>query len=80
MLLSEGQMSDYKGAALMLDALPPAKATLGDKGYDADWLRTALTERGIAPCIPSGLTARSRFHTTARSIASAQDRDHVRQA
>ena len=26
MLLSEGQMSDYKGAALMLDALPPAKS------------------------------------------------------
>jgi hypothetical protein len=25
MLLSEGQMSDYKGAALMLDALPSAK-------------------------------------------------------
>ena len=53
MLLSEGQMSDYKGAALMLDALPPAKAMLADKGYDADWLRAALTERGIAPCIPS---------------------------
>jgi hypothetical protein len=29
MLLSEGQMSDYKGAALMLDALPPAKVLLG---------------------------------------------------
>ena len=27
MLLSEGQMSDYKGAALMIDALPRAKAT-----------------------------------------------------
>jgi hypothetical protein len=26
LLLSEGQMSDYKGAALMLDALPQAKA------------------------------------------------------
>ena len=26
MLLSEGQMSDYKGAALMLDALPRVKA------------------------------------------------------
>jgi hypothetical protein len=25
MLLSEGQMSDYKGAALMINALPPAK-------------------------------------------------------
>jgi transposase len=53
MLLSEGQMSDYKGAALMLDALPHAKAMLGDRGYDANWFRNALTARGITPCIPS---------------------------
>ena len=53
MLLSEGQMSDYKGAALMLDALPPAKALLGDRGYDAGWFRNALAARGIAACIPS---------------------------
>jgi transposase len=53
MLLSEGQMSDYQGAALMIDAFPKAKALLGDKGYDADWFRQALTERGITPCIPS---------------------------
>ena len=53
MLLSEGQMSDYKGAALMLDALPPAKALLGDRGYDAGWFRDALAKRGIAACIPS---------------------------
>ena len=32
MLLSEGQISDYKGAALMLPALPKAKELLGDKG------------------------------------------------
>ena len=32
MLLSEGQMSDYKGAALMLPALPKAKQLLADKG------------------------------------------------
>ena len=50
---SEGQMSDYKGAALMIDVLPKAKALLGDKGYDADWFRQALTERRIPPCIPS---------------------------
>jgi hypothetical protein len=49
MLLSEGQMSDYKGVALMLDILPRAKAILGDKGYDADWFRTALIKRGIVP-------------------------------
>ena len=54
MLLSEGQMSDYKGAALMLPALPnKARELLADKGYDADWLRAALARRGIAACIPS---------------------------
>ena len=36
MLLTEGQMSDYKGAALMFDAMPPAPVLLGDRGYDAD--------------------------------------------
>ena len=53
MLLSEGQMSDYKGAALMIDAFPKAKALLGDRGYDANWFRAALATRGIAACIPS---------------------------
>ena len=53
LLLSEGQMSDYKGAALMLDALPRAKELLGDRGYDADWFRKALAERGTTACIPS---------------------------
>jgi len=45
MLLSEGQMSDYKGAALTIDAFPKTAALLGDKGYDADWFRTALALR-----------------------------------
>ena len=45
-------MSDYKGAALMIDAFPKAKALLGDRGYDADWFRAALIARGITPCIP----------------------------
>ena len=53
MLLSEGQMSDYKGAALILKALPKAKELLADKGYDAGWFRQALAERGITACIPS---------------------------
>ena len=66
MLLSEGQMSDYKGAALMLDALPPAKAMLGNRGYDADWFRSALIAKGIAPCIPSKANRKipSRLHRT----------------
>ena len=53
LLLSEGQMSDFGGAALMIDAFPKAKALLGDKGYDADWFREALAARKIEACIPS---------------------------
>ena len=45
-------MSDYKGADLTLDALPPAKELLADRGYDSDWYRQALQAKGIEPCIP----------------------------
>jgi transposase len=53
MLLTEGQRSDYHGAALMFDALPQAKEMIGDKGYDGDWFRQALATRGTSACIPS---------------------------
>jgi putative transposase len=52
LLLSEGQMSDYKGAALLFDHLPRSRELLADRGYDSDWFRHALTAKGIAPCIP----------------------------
>jgi transposase len=52
MLLTEGQMSDHKGARLMLEALPPASAMIADRGYDSDWFRQALAARGTQPCIP----------------------------
>ena len=50
MLLSEGQMSDYKGAALMLPAMPKARQLLAEKGCDADWFHAALAKRRIAAC------------------------------
>ena len=49
MLLSEGQMSDYKGAALMLPAMPKAKLLLADKGYDADWFRAPSPSAASPP-------------------------------
>ncbi len=52
MLLTEGQMSDHKGARMMLNARPPASALIADRGYDSDWFREALAERGTEPCIP----------------------------
>jgi transposase len=49
---SEGQVSDYRGAAAMLTALPDANMLIADKGYDSDWFREALESLGIEPCIP----------------------------
>ena len=46
-------MSDHKGARLVLDVLPPAKALIADRGYDSTWFRKALATKGIEPCIPS---------------------------
>ena len=47
-----GQVSDYTGAAALLDSLPPAEWLLADCGYDADWFRDALKDKGIKPCRP----------------------------
>lgn len=53
LLLSEGQMSDHKGARLVLDALPPAYHLIADRGYDSAWFREELEARDIEPRIPS---------------------------
>ena len=73
MLLSEGQMSDFKGAALMLPAMPRAKELLADKGYDADWFREALANRKIAACIPSKSNRKAPIPTTPPSTNSATE-------
>ena len=62
MMLTEGQMSDHKGAVLLFDALPNAKELLGDKGYDSGWFRDALTARGITPCIPPKSNRKVQYH------------------
>jgi IS5 family transposase len=51
--LSPGQMSDAKGALVLMAQLPQAKRLLGDKGYDADWLRDELKARSVRVCIPA---------------------------
>jgi len=53
MFLSGGQTSDYIGARALVDDLPGAKVLLADRGYDADWFRNALKDKGITPCIPT---------------------------
>ena len=51
--MTAGQVSDYTGAAALLDDMPKAQWLLGDRGYDADWFRKALAERDITACVPS---------------------------
>ncbi|NOW49010.1 transposase [Novosphingobium sp. SG751A] len=50
--ITAGQISDYTGAAALLDELPKAQWMLADRGYDAEWFRDALEQKGIEPCIP----------------------------
>ena len=53
MYLSAGQTSDYVGAAGLLRLMPRVNCLLADRGYDADWFRSALIDMNITPCIPS---------------------------
>lgn len=52
MFVTAGPVSDYTGAAAMLSSLPQAEWMLADRGYDADWFRDALKDKGIRACIP----------------------------
>src|SRR3546814_4884965 len=49
--MTAGPVSDYTGAAALLERLPNAQWMMADRGYDADWFRDALQEKGITPCI-----------------------------
>jgi transposase len=46
---------------MMLPALPAAKSLTGDRGYDSDWFRQALTGKGIKPCIPPKKTRKIQY-------------------
>lgn len=45
--LSAGQVSDCTGARALMSSLPLADWLIGDRGYDADWFRGALKDKGI---------------------------------
>ncbi|EEX09664.1 conserved hypothetical protein [Ruegeria lacuscaerulensis ITI-1157] len=58
--VTAGQVGDYIGARALLSSLPDVDWLLGDRGYDADWFREALKDRGIRLWIPGRKHARSR--------------------
>ena len=50
--MTAGQVSDYSGAAALLGSLPHAEWLLADRGYEANWFRNALKNKGKKPCTP----------------------------
>ena len=69
--MTAGQISDYSGAAAQLSSLPTADWLLADRGYDTDWFREALKDKGIKPCIPEESPAPSRSNTTSAATSSS---------
>lgn len=51
--LTAGQVSDFKGAEVLLKDLPEETCELlADRGYDSNAIREKLAELNIKPCIP----------------------------
>lgn len=64
--MTAGEVSDYTGAAALLRHMPPADWPLADRGYDADWDREALKDKGIRACIPGGKSRRRKIRFDCR--------------
>ena len=58
----------------MLPHLPTARELVADRGYDSSHFRTALQDRGIAPCIPS---TRSRKRPIPHNTALYRERHRI---
>ena len=50
--LTPGQAHDLSAVPALIDVLPANSRLIGDKAYDADWLRALLRERRVRSCIP----------------------------
>ncbi len=53
LFITAGQVSDYTGAAALMNNLPEADWLLADRGYDADRFRETLVDKGTTPFIPA---------------------------
>lgn len=61
MVLTPGNTSDHKAARACLEALPPSKCMIADKGYDSPALREWLEVRGTKPVIPSRVNRKVQY-------------------
>ena len=74
LVLTPGQTHDANGAATLLTDLADGGVVLGDKAYDADWIRERIEVQGAAPNIPDKA---NRKHRHCFSKALYRERNHV---
>jgi IS5 family transposase len=68
LFITAGQVSDYTGAAALMNGLPEAEWLLADRGYDADLFRETLVDKGTKPCIP-GRKSRKKAVTNDATVS-----------
>jgi hypothetical protein len=80
-LLTEGPMSDHKGAAPIYPMLPEAETLIADKGYDRDAFREALAGRHIYALHSTASQAPVAGNVPQHFVSTApQGREHLRKA
>ena len=58
--ITPGHHHDASAAAALLIDLQDGQIVLGDKAYDADWIRRQIEDQGAAPNIPDRSNRRQR--------------------
>ncbi len=59
---------DYIGLRALVSSLPNVKWLLRDRGYDTDWFRDALQDKGIRACIPGRIQSKKTVLYPSRDI------------
>jgi len=72
-VLTPGQAHDLLGAGDLLSALGEGDILLGDKAYDADWLRRQIEAQGAAPNIPDK-SNRKEKHCFSKTLYKERNR------
>ena len=72
-ILTPGQAHDLLGAADLLTDLGEGDVLLGDKAYDADWLRRQIEAQGAAPNIPDK-SNRKEKHCFSKALYKERNR------
>ncbi len=72
-VLTPGQAHDLLGAADLLTDLGKGDVLLGDKAYDADWLRRQIEAQGAAPNIPDK-SNRKEKHCFSKALYKERNR------